>query len=65
MSLIKKDYRVIRVAAKDYGAHVEFAFHENHSMIIAFYYCFAIICRFFPPQFKGVPDPCEQVLLYL
>lgn len=64
-SLIKKDYRVIQIAAKNYGAHVDFAFHENHSMIIALYYCFAIICLFSPPQFKGVPDPCEQVLLYL
>lgn len=65
MSLIKKDYRVRGVAVKDYGAQVVFAFYENHSMTIAFDYSFTIILLFFFPQVKGVPDPCEQVLLHL
>lgn len=43
MSIIKKDYRVIGVAVKDYGAQVAFAFYENCSMITAFDHSFAII----------------------
>lgn len=65
MSIIKKDYRVIAVAVKDYGAQVVFAFYENRSMITAFDHSFAIIFPLIFSQVKVVPDSCEEVLLHL
>lgn len=64
MSLIKKDYSY-RSGSKGLWSTGSFCILLKHSMIIAFDYSFSIIFLLFSPQVKGVPDPCEQVLLHL